>query len=353
MSVFGVSPEEEETYRLFLRRPDTPLEPIPPASPHRGPDAVPCALERLCALGLLRQDEAAPSGYAAEDPETALSRLMDQRMHELHNELRRVTRIRPLIDALRAEMCPLGAANGAKGSTAGSAGAASASAPSRRQPPRGVEQLTEPAQIRDRIDDLAFFARDEILSVESAAEPSPDSINRARALGLRSLRHGVRVRSVVPAASLGHVVTAAHLRELAAEGALIRVATEVTERIVVFDGRTAVVPVDTERPERGALFAYESGLVTHIVALFERIWGQAEDLLTALDGRAATDAPCVTERERQVLESMVSVGKDESGARSLGISVRTYRRHVADLMQRLGAASRAQAALLAREHGWI
>lgn len=35
------------------------------------------------------------------------------------------------------------------------------------------------------------------------------------------------------------------------------------------------------------------------------------------------------------------------------MSVRTYRRHVADLMQTLGAASRAQAALLARERGWI
>ncbi|MEU2593533.1 helix-turn-helix transcriptional regulator, partial [Streptomyces albidoflavus] len=37
----------------------------------------------------------------------------------------------------------------------------------------------------------------------------------------------------------------------------------------------------------------------------------------------------------------------------LGVSVRTYRRHVADLMQLLGAASRAQAALLARERGWV
>ncbi|CAH9419835.1 MULTISPECIES: helix-turn-helix transcriptional regulator [Streptomyces] len=57
--------------------------------------------------------------------------------------------------------------------------------------------------------------------------------------------------------------------------------------------------------------------------------------------------------ERRVLVSMCTVGKDEAGARKLGVSVRTYRRHVADLIQTLGATSRAQAALLARERGWI
>jgi len=50
---------------------------------------------------------------------------------------------------------------------------------------------------------------------------------------------------------------------------------------------------------------------------------------------------------------MCKVGKDEIGARDLGISVRTYRRHVADLLKVLDASSRPHAALLARERGWI
>ncbi|MFB8139970.1 DNA-binding response regulator [Streptomyces parvus] len=68
---------------------------------------------------------------------------------------------------------------------------------------------------------------------------------------------------------------------------------------------------------------------------------------------AGTAAPRPSGIERRVLVSMCTVGKDEAGARELGVSVRTYRRHVADLIQTLGAASRAQAALLARERGWI
>jgi DNA-binding NarL/FixJ family response regulator len=43
--------------------------------------------------------------------------------------------------------------------------------------------------------------------------------------------------------------------------------------------------------------------------------------------------------------------KDETAARELGLSLRTYRRRVADLMAALGADSRFQAGLRARELG--
>jgi DNA-binding NarL/FixJ family response regulator len=37
----------------------------------------------------------------------------------------------------------------------------------------------------------------------------------------------------------------------------------------------------------------------------------------------------------------------------MGVSVRTYRRRIAELLAALGAGNRAQAALIARERGWI
>ncbi|WP_162793359.1 MULTISPECIES: hypothetical protein [Streptomyces] len=48
-----------------------------------------------------------------------------------------------------------------------------------------------------------------------------------------------------------------------------------------------------------------------------------------------------------------SCRKDEVGARQLGMSARTYPRHVADRLRTLGASSRPTAALLARERGCI
>lgn len=325
MSVFGVSAEEEEIYRHFLRHPGTPADDLH-LRLHLDADDAKRSLERLREIGLLR-DSGDRHGYTPTNPEIAMARLMDRRLHELHEEILRVTQSRYVIDALRAETG------------------------NRVPAPQGVEQLVDLAQIRSRIDDLAFFAREEILSVEPYTELTPANIDHARPLDMRCLRRGVRIRNVVLRKALAHPQTVGYLKELAHKGAQIRVADDVSERILVYDRRVALVPVDPGDTSRGALLAHESGLVCNIMALFEKIWDQAEDLLDAT--AEPEGAPTLSEIERRVLNSMVSVGKDEAGARELGISVRTYRRHVADLMRVLGAASRAQAALLAREHGWV
>ncbi|MFD2122421.1 LuxR C-terminal-related transcriptional regulator [Streptomyces cirratus] len=88
------------------------------------------------------------------------------------------------------------------------------------------------------------------------------------------------------------------------------------------------------------------------MSLFERMWSDSVDLREAVAARQGTGA-ALTGIERKVLTTMYQAEKDESGAREVGVSVRTYRKYVADLMQRLGATNRFQAALLARDHGWI
>ncbi|WP_069813895.1 helix-turn-helix transcriptional regulator [Streptomyces sp. TP-A0874] len=324
MSVLGVNEDEEKIYRQLLRNPDTSVDDI-----HLllrvDPGTMKERLDRLLELGLLR--EVAPDRLAPADPEVAVARLMDLRLRELHQELQKVTHARHLVDSLLAERSP------------------------RTPLALSVEQLTGLDQIRRRIDDLAFFAREEILSVEPYEELSPENIEQARPLDMRCLSRGVQIRSIVLRRALDHPPTAAYLRELASYGARIRVTDDISERILVYDRRTAVVPVDPEDTACGALLAHEEGLIANIVALFERIWDQAEELSA---GEVGDDArPELSEIEKQVLKAMCTVGKDDAGARSVGVSVRTYRRHVADLKQILGASSRAQAALLARERGWI
>ncbi|MEV0777698.1 helix-turn-helix transcriptional regulator [Streptomyces sp. NPDC050428] len=326
MSVFGVSPTEEEIYRHFLRNPDTSADDIH-LLVHSEQDDAKQSLDRLRELGLLNPDSS-HHRVSPADPGVALARLTDARLNALHEELRRVMQARDLVDGLRAEQG------------------------SRLPPVQGIEQLEGLTEIRNRIDDLAFFARDEILSVEPYTKLSAANIERSRPLDLRCLRRGVRIRNVVLAAALDDLPTREYLRELVKRGAQIRVADNITERILVYDGRTALVPVDPQNTARGALLAHKSGLVSNIIALFEKIWTQADDLLTVTKESADAVAG-LSEIEQQVLISMCTVGKDEAGARDLGISVRTYRRHVADLLQALGAASRAQGALLARERGWI
>ncbi len=327
MSIFGVSEAEEEIYRHFLRAPGTTIDDLHLLLRTDPQTALAC-VDRLRELGLLRTDGPGARVFPT-DPEVAVARLTDLRLHALHQELQRVTRSRHVVDGLRAEQ-----------------GA-------RRPPPPGIEQLEGLAQIRDRIDDLAFFARDEILSVEPYTKLSPENIARSRPLDLRCLRRGVRIRNVVIRAALGDPATAAYLRELAENGAMIRVTEHSAERLLVYDRKAALVPLDPYDTSRGALLAHRSGLVRNIIALFEKIWDQSDDLARVGDADGGKPDARLSEIEQRVLVSMCTVGKDEAGARDLGVSVRTYRRYVADLMHTLGAASRAHAALLARERGWI
>ena len=102
MSMFGVSVSEEEIYRHFLINPDTPADDIH-LRLHMEPDTARLCLDRLHDLGLLH-----PTGadglISPADPEVALARLVDVRLHALHQELQRVTRSRHVVDGLRAEM---------------------------------------------------------------------------------------------------------------------------------------------------------------------------------------------------------------------------------------------------------
>ncbi|WP_340563365.1 LuxR C-terminal-related transcriptional regulator [Streptomyces sp. GSL17-111] len=326
LAVFGVTSEEETLYRFLLRNPGIRADEVHQrvGAPR---EAVERGLERLQHLGLLRPD-VSDRGLTPTSPDIAMARLMDRRLQELHEEIMRVTTSRYVVDLLRAEVVEDDEAS-----------------------PQGVEQLVDLGQIRNQIDELAFFAREEILSVEPYTRLTPENITQSRPLDLRCLRRGVSIRNVVRSDALEHGPTAAYLRELVAHGARVRVADDVTERILVYDRRTALVPIDPADTSRGALVTREGGLVCNIIALFEKIWEQADDLRAS--GEGVRTPPELTETERRVLLSMVSVGKDEAGARELGVSVRTYRRHVADLMRTLGAASRVQAALIARERGWV
>ncbi|MFF0745196.1 helix-turn-helix transcriptional regulator [Streptomyces sp. NPDC004111] len=322
----GLDATEEQLYRHFLRNPHTLCDDVHLLL-HVPRDTVREAHGRLAELGLLRRTEVTGT-LSAADPEEAVERLTHLRLHDLHEQLQLVTRSRALVAELRAEQDV------------------------RSRPPQSVERMEVLSQIRTRIDDLAFFAREEILSVEPYAALTAENIEHSRPLDTRCLVRGVRIRSVILKESLTHPPTAAYLRELADQGAEIRVADSLSERILVYDRRTALVPVDPADTSRGALVTQQAGLVSNALALFEKIWSDATELPPSGEPDTAPQH-LLSELEQRVLEQMCRVGKDETGARNLDISVRTYRRHIAELLRVLNATCRAHAALLARERGWI
>ncbi|MFF2655290.1 TrmB family transcriptional regulator sugar-binding domain-containing protein [Streptomyces sp. NPDC058045] len=90
--------------------------------------------------------------------------------------------------------------------------------------------------------------------------------------------------------------------------------------------------------------------LTHtLCTLFENVWTQAvpagERLVFGDRHRVAL--------ARRILGTLHASVTDEVAAREQGISVRTYRRHVADIMALLGANSRFQAGVRAAELGLL
>ncbi|WP_242483176.1 helix-turn-helix transcriptional regulator [Streptomyces sp. HSG2] len=323
MQVLGLSRVEEEVYRHFLRNPaDT--EEGAGAELGMAPDVGRRALERLLSLGLLRRST---GQVHAVEPSAVVPRLADAELERLLGRMRGLADTRGIVSSLESE----GSRRG-RGDDSDRA---------------GIERLGDLSRIRERIDELAFFSREEVLSVKPDDRRSPEYVTHARPIELRCLRRGVRMRGVVAPGLLGDRDATSYLSELAHLGAEVRMSGRLTELLLVYDRRTAVLPADTRDLSRGVLVTREQAVVDNAVKLFERLW-EGADRFPVGEG-----APVPTASQRLVLHTMCTVPKDEVGARRLGVSLRTYRRHVAEVVALLGADNRVQAALAARDRGWV
>ncbi|WP_275562027.1 helix-turn-helix transcriptional regulator [Streptomyces sp. 5-6(2022)] len=113
---------------------------------------------------------------------------------------------------------------------------------------------------------------------------------------------------------------------------------------VMADGRTALANLRAEAGPQ-ILTTQEALPVQALHTLFNSIWKRSAPLSARPDFGDRRRTRLVAE-----ILGMLRVGAtDEVAARALSISVRTYRRHVADIMERLDARSRFEAGLLAAE----
>jgi DNA-binding NarL/FixJ family response regulator len=73
----------------------------------------------------------------------------------------------------------------------------------------------------------------------------------------------------------------------------------------------------------------------------------------ALEQRASGPPVPLTARQREVLRLLADGLDNAEIAERLGISKRTARAHVSDVLERLGVENRTQAAVTAVRHGWV
>jgi DNA-binding CsgD family transcriptional regulator len=199
------------------------------------------------------------------------------------------------------------------------------------------------------VDATVMGARRDVLVGCSAAVPEAPLV-LPRPCDEENLRRGVRYRMLYPDRARSMPRIARQLGVLAAAGAEIRTAPSVPVDALVVDGSRVLLPRET--PAQGpcglVLFQLPS-IVTTTVELFDRLWA------TAVPWNA-TEQPSehgLNERERALLTLLSAGCTDVTAASRLGVSVRTVRRAMADMMNRLGARSRFQAGVKAVDRGWI
>lgn len=186
----------------------------------------------------------------------------------------------------------------------------------------------------------------EVLVMSTRASAITGQIGAIRKVDHDNVRRGVRYRVLVPDPARTAPQFAARLGGLSLAGAVVRTVPDVPADALVLDRRIAMLPSD--RGPTLAAFQLPS-VVTTTVELFERVWAGA----APLNPSALPEATELTGRERHLLSLLFSGSTDETAAAQLDISVRTVRRTVADIMNRLGARSRFQAGAKAAERGWL
>lgn len=197
-----------------------------------------------------------------------------------------------------------------------------------------------PSRDRAGLAELLAAATGEVLIMSAGTDTA------FRRIALANVRPGVRYKVLFPDSAR----MSGALNRMSRAGAEVRTDAEVPMDALVIDRTSVVLPA--EGRQTGTAVFQLPGVVTATVGLFERIW-QAAAPLVPLDLPEPEDASMLTCRERELLTLLFSGTTDESAAARLGISVRTVRRMVADIMNRLGARSRFQAGAKAVDRGWL
>jgi DNA-binding NarL/FixJ family response regulator len=139
-----------------------------------------------------------------------------------------------------------------------------------------------------------------------------------------------------------------HVRLAFQHGAQVRITPDEINETILIDRRVVIMAGGTAHGPRSFSVVWAPDVVNAVASLFDAAWRAATEL--DVYDRELTELRALAPR---ILELLGSGCKDETAARTLALSVRTYRRRVAELMSALGATSRFQAGVRARELGLV
>ena len=159
----------------------------------------------------------------------------------------------------------------------------------------------------------------------------------------RAVAAGRRSRAVYPLRALHEAPATLQVR--VEEGEEVRLIDDLPTRLFVIAGTHAIVPEPLGFSDSPRLLVRQGALVAALTLLFELYWERGVPI-HEMSGANRTERTFI-------LRQLRAGAKDEQIARTMGMSLRTVRRRISDLMIELGADTRFQAGAEAVRRGWL
>jgi len=213
-----------------------------------------------------------------------------------------------------------------------------------------LEREDSQTLLSQRIDEFVEMARHEALTMHPAANWARAPLYEGAVRNRQMIGRGVRVRMMHAQIMLSDSMVREFLRSSVAARAEVRVAPVIPTRMNIYDRQVAIVQADPEDLQAGAVVIRGKDVVRSLAAIYDYCWMTASELH---DVPKSTEAGPRTEQQQAVLRMLAAGAKDETIARSMGVSTRTVTRLVSELTAMLGAESRFQAGVRAAKLGWL
>ncbi|MFJ6000591.1 LuxR C-terminal-related transcriptional regulator [Arthrobacter sp. NPDC092385] len=211
-----------------------------------------------------------------------------------------------------------------------------------------VETLEDPHLIHRVLIDYGRDVTEKVYIAQPGQGSTADVHEESVRKDLDLLENGVRRRTLYDTSTRDHVPTRKAVEAIAAGGGEFGVLPFIPLRILIFDEKLALIGRQLTRDDKAALVIRDHSLINIFTHLFEIAWEISESFLAP-----AQVASPLSSLQRSIIQGLANGLSDESIARRLDINVRTCRRHIAWMLETLRADSRFQAALKAREAGWV
>jgi DNA-binding CsgD family transcriptional regulator/DNA-binding MarR family transcriptional regulator len=320
----GLSADAVAAYRVLLADPDMSPSDLAYRLSREDGD-VASLLLTLEDKGFLRRSHSDPTNLRIESPQVAFERLVGQHEKNLHRAQEELSAMRSGAAALVDEYHRT-IQNARHGE---------------------FERLVGTDQIFSRILELGQNVESSVDSIVIDT-PLPHVLGQARADEEPALARGIKIRTLYPASARHDEAVVEYARWFRAHGGEARTAVTLPVRVLIYDRKFAVVTSDPMNFSRGAIVLNTPGAITALQALFDLLWQSGAELPARLASENA-----LRPEERELLQLLSRGLKDEAISRSLGISIRTVRRMINVLSNRVDATSRFELGARAVERGWL